>query len=239
MSTNNGNGNWFEVDRQGLASLMDGRGKEFVLYELLQNALDEDTTAVHITLSPVPGRALCDLQVEDDSPEGFRDLAHAFTLFAQAPAVTVGWDPVEIHCGPRDKHYYALAVWPRSAGVDETTMAEATASTKKRAEQWAAVRMVARLLDLTPPEMPPEPAAPVMSVATPTGTLEDPVSALMTHSQRTREAAPAYTFTSSGPPHSPVITCQVVYRGITLAESAKSKQEAKKKASASMLAALG
>lgn len=73
---------WFEVDRQGLASLMDGRGKEFVLYELLQNALDEDTTAVHLTLIPVAGRALCDLQVEDDSPEGFRDLAHAFTLFA-------------------------------------------------------------------------------------------------------------------------------------------------------------
>lgn len=167
----------------------------------------------------------------------------AISVLTQGPAVTVGWEPVQINCGQRDKpqkHFYALAVWPRPAGEDETTMAEATASTKKRAEQWAAVRMVARLLDLTPPEMPPETMKePPKPVASPTGPVEDPVSALMTHSQRSREAAPEYSFTSSGPPHSPVITCQVVYRGITLVESAKSKQEAKKKASATLLAALG
>src|SRR5262249_48611827 len=30
----------------------------------------------------VPGQELADLTVEDDSPEGFRDLTHAYTLFA-------------------------------------------------------------------------------------------------------------------------------------------------------------
>jgi hypothetical protein len=33
--------NWFEVDRQGLARLLERKGKEFVLYELVQNAWDE------------------------------------------------------------------------------------------------------------------------------------------------------------------------------------------------------
>src|SRR6202011_5963873 len=37
-----------------------------------------------ITLARVPGRPLADLTVEDDSPEGFRDLAHAYTLFAES-----------------------------------------------------------------------------------------------------------------------------------------------------------
>jgi hypothetical protein len=41
-------------------------------------------TRIAITLSLVPGRPLADLTVEDDSPEGFHDLAHAYTLFAES-----------------------------------------------------------------------------------------------------------------------------------------------------------
>ena len=37
-----------------------------------------------MNLALVPGRPLADLTVEDDSPEGFRDLAHAYTLFAES-----------------------------------------------------------------------------------------------------------------------------------------------------------
>src|SRR5207237_9152953 len=37
-----------------------------------------------VSLALVPGRALADLTVEDDSPEGFRDLSHAYTLFAES-----------------------------------------------------------------------------------------------------------------------------------------------------------
>ena len=33
--------NWFDVDKAGLAKLMAGRPKAFVLFELLQNAWDE------------------------------------------------------------------------------------------------------------------------------------------------------------------------------------------------------
>ena len=39
---------------------------------------------IDITLALVPGRPLADLTVEDDSPEGFRDLTHAYTLFAES-----------------------------------------------------------------------------------------------------------------------------------------------------------
>ena len=40
-------------------------------------------TRVDINLALVAGRALADLTVEDDSPEGFRNLADAYTLFAR------------------------------------------------------------------------------------------------------------------------------------------------------------
>lgn len=74
---------WFDVDRAGLGRQAEEQGKGRMLGELVQNALDEQgVTRIDITLAVVPGRPLADLTVEDDSPEGFRDLAHAYTLFA-------------------------------------------------------------------------------------------------------------------------------------------------------------
>jgi hypothetical protein len=76
--------NWFEVDRQGLARLLERKGKEFVLYELLQNSWDEPgVTKVTMSLE-FQGRNRAALVVEDDAPEGFKDLSHAFTLFADS-----------------------------------------------------------------------------------------------------------------------------------------------------------
>jgi hypothetical protein len=73
---------WFEVDKMGLAQILERKGKEFVLFELLQNAWDEPgVTHVRIELSPC-GRGQARLTVEDDAPEGFKNLSHAFTLFA-------------------------------------------------------------------------------------------------------------------------------------------------------------
>ena len=73
---------FFEVDRAGLAALQARRGKGFVVLELLQNALDEDVSSVQLELEAVTGRPLARIRVCDDSPEGFRELAHAYTLFA-------------------------------------------------------------------------------------------------------------------------------------------------------------
>ena len=76
---------WFDVDRAGLGKQAEQHGKGRLVGELVQNALDEaGVTRIDITLTPVPGRPLADLTVEDDSPEGFRDLAHAYTLFAES-----------------------------------------------------------------------------------------------------------------------------------------------------------
>ncbi|HXF46867.1 MAG TPA: hypothetical protein VNK91_12195 [Burkholderiaceae bacterium] len=80
---------WFDVDTDGLAQVVARRGKVFVLYELISNALDAPgTTAVAVTLRPRSGALgsegtfVAELSVEDDSPHGFADPSAGFTLFA-------------------------------------------------------------------------------------------------------------------------------------------------------------
>ena len=73
---------WFDVDKKGLAQLMGGRSKAFVLYELLQNAWDQEVTKVDVTISRAD--RLTTIVVEDDDPEGFTDVVHAYTLFAES-----------------------------------------------------------------------------------------------------------------------------------------------------------
>jgi hypothetical protein len=77
--------NWFSVDKAGLGRQAEQHSKGRLIGELVQNALDEaGVTTINITLAEVPGRPLADLTVEDDSPEGFKDLSHAYTLFANS-----------------------------------------------------------------------------------------------------------------------------------------------------------
>lgn len=76
---------WFSVDRAGLSKQAQEHSKGRLIGELVQNALDEaGVTQITVTLALVPGRPLADLTVEDDSPEGFKDLSHAYTLFAES-----------------------------------------------------------------------------------------------------------------------------------------------------------
>jgi hypothetical protein len=74
----------FAVDSKGLAKIAERRGKHFVLLEMLQNAWDTEATRIDVTLEPVVGRPLCRLVVEDDDPDGFHNLSHAWTLFAES-----------------------------------------------------------------------------------------------------------------------------------------------------------
>jgi hypothetical protein len=77
--------NWFSVDKAGLGRQAEQQSKGRLIGELVQNALDEaGVTTINVTLALVPGRPLADLTVEDDSPEGFKDLSHAYTLFANS-----------------------------------------------------------------------------------------------------------------------------------------------------------
>ncbi len=75
--------NWFDVDKDGLANLVNRRSsKGVMLFELFQNVWDEKPSWVGAKLEPIPNRPLFRLIVTDDSPEGFSDLSDAFTLFA-------------------------------------------------------------------------------------------------------------------------------------------------------------
>jgi hypothetical protein len=74
---------WFDVDRKGLQKLALERGVAFVLFELFSNAQDEDVTYIDLTFAHMEGRQYM-LDCEDDSPEGFRNLSHAYTLFAES-----------------------------------------------------------------------------------------------------------------------------------------------------------
>lgn len=70
---------WFEVDKEGLKSLQLGKPKAYVIRELIQNAWDEKITTCEVQTEYNRGIAL--ISVEDDNPEGFRDLKDSFTLF--------------------------------------------------------------------------------------------------------------------------------------------------------------
>lgn len=72
----------FEVDKRGLAQIVRKRGIHRAIEELLSNAMDEKVSRIVITLEPTGNHMEYRLAVEDDSPEGFRDLTHAYTLFA-------------------------------------------------------------------------------------------------------------------------------------------------------------
>jgi hypothetical protein len=78
--------NWFAVDKDGLAKLLRRRGPGFAVLELLQNSWDEDgVTRVTVTLEPILGRkGVARLVVEDDAPDGFANLTHAYTLYAES-----------------------------------------------------------------------------------------------------------------------------------------------------------
>jgi hypothetical protein len=81
--------NWFEVDKAGLAKLLERRGVAFAITELLQNAWDEaGVTMVEVTLEAHPNRPAVELVVIDDAPDGFADLRDSFTLFAESKKKT-------------------------------------------------------------------------------------------------------------------------------------------------------
>lgn len=74
---------WFEVDRAGLRQLWGDKDKRFLLFELIANVLDEPgVTECNVKAELVPGKRQARIVVEDDAPDGFIDITHAYTLFA-------------------------------------------------------------------------------------------------------------------------------------------------------------
>ncbi len=75
---------WFKVDKEGLRKLLERRGKQFAIFELIQNSWDTEAKNVDVILEKIPGRPYADLVVKDDHPKGYTDLSHAYTLFAES-----------------------------------------------------------------------------------------------------------------------------------------------------------
>lgn len=69
---------------EGLAKVLRRRRTAFVLYGLVQNALDTETERVEIELQPIPKRAAAKLTPSDSDPDGFKNLDHAYTQFAES-----------------------------------------------------------------------------------------------------------------------------------------------------------
>ncbi len=76
--------NWFDVDKEGLARIVRRKGLAFIGYELVQNCLDTGAKRVEVKLLPIPNVPKVAIYVFDDDPDGFKDLSHAFTLFAES-----------------------------------------------------------------------------------------------------------------------------------------------------------
>ncbi len=88
MSKNNVSGQpWLVVDKEGLRKTLERKGKAFAIYELLQNAFDEASTKVTLTLTP-PKDGKSVLTCVDDAPHGYSNLEDAHTMFAESKKKT-------------------------------------------------------------------------------------------------------------------------------------------------------
>lgn len=76
---------WFSVDRIGLSKVASRRALAAAVWELVSNSLDAPgTTRVDVALEPIPTSPFVTVRVTDDSPDGFINLSHAWTLYAES-----------------------------------------------------------------------------------------------------------------------------------------------------------
>jgi len=71
------------VDTRGLSKLTSRNGISWIAAELIQNAWDQKVTRVDVSIESV-GHGRGQITVTDDDPQGFMDLSHAYTLFAES-----------------------------------------------------------------------------------------------------------------------------------------------------------
>jgi len=72
-----------KVDTKGFSKLLSENGIDWIPRELLQNAWDQNVTEVRMTIESV-GHGRGKIVITDDDPDGFADLSHSFTLFAES-----------------------------------------------------------------------------------------------------------------------------------------------------------
>ena len=120
---------------------------------------------------------------------------------------------------------------------------EASASSLKEGKQRASVSLLALYCGLPSPMFPlpvrDDRAAPKsQSKAFKYDPSKDPVAALQEYCQARSLNLPKYTFKLEGPPHMPVVSCEVMVNGVLRSGKANSKKDAKKIAAVQCLKAL-
>ena len=77
--------NWFAVDKAGLQKIQNEKNKFFIIKELVSNSFDEQITKCEVTVRKSPKQPnYIEIDVYDDSKEGFKDLNDSYTLFASS-----------------------------------------------------------------------------------------------------------------------------------------------------------
>ena len=133
--------NWFDVDKAGLAKLMAGRPKAFIVFELLQNAWDQNITEVDVTIEPVPGTRNAQITVIDDDPDGFADLRDAYTLFAESRKTANAAQRGRFNLGEKLVLALAKSAWVETTtGTVEFTEAGSRIARRHRREQGSMFR---------------------------------------------------------------------------------------------------
>lgn len=110
----------FDISVKGFLNLarrwVDRRGWGAVVGELIQNAADEASTLIRITTTAIAGKPFVEVRVEDDNPDGFKDLRDAYTLFTDSRKVTDATKAGRFNAG--EKFVVALA---QEAKITTTT----------------------------------------------------------------------------------------------------------------------
>lgn len=75
---------WLTVSMDGLEKTLARRGKAWLVYELVQNALDAGASTILIELTAIDRCPQVDLVVTDDVPDGWRDITHSWTMYAES-----------------------------------------------------------------------------------------------------------------------------------------------------------
>ena len=70
---------WFSADKQGMKSIQMSKPKFYAIREILANCFDEMITKC--VMDTFHERGVGKFIIEDDSPQGFRDLSDSYTLF--------------------------------------------------------------------------------------------------------------------------------------------------------------
>ncbi|MBI2770491.1 MAG: hypothetical protein HYX47_12770 [Burkholderiales bacterium] len=139
--------NWFEVDRAGLAKVLERRGKGFLLFELVGNAWDEAATEVDITLERIAGTRNVRLCVRDNNPDGFADLRHAWVLWASSKKSADAGKRGRFNMG--EKLVLALAESAEIASTRGTVLFDRDGrhQSRKRLAQGSCITVVVRMTE--------------------------------------------------------------------------------------------